>query len=181
MSTMFSGILFSVLYLSVSASSLPSWHDLQCEPGHKYLFSDLYHTWQDAREECELYGGWLLSINSQQEQNCLVRFAHSSGLQAGWFWHDGGIYFSLKKLVSIVLFLVNDAADEGILVHARDNSDLTWVNHLFSCGGQSYMYHRGYDYYMLGLFGENDRATGAWCDVDETYSSAYFICEGLVE
>merc|ERR1739836_354885 len=155
-------LILAVFSMTVSGTSLPEWQNLNCEAGHKYFFSDETRHWQDARDECELYGGWLLSIDSQQEQNCLVRFAHSSGLHAGWFWHDA-----------------NDAADEGILIHARDNSDLTWVNHLFSCGGEDYMYHRGLDYYILGLGGENDRHTGAWCDVDATYS-AYFICEGLI-
>ena len=81
--------LFSFTLALSSTTSLPGWEDIQCEEGHKYLFSDTQHTWQDAREECELYGGWLLSINSLQEQNCLVRFAQTSGLHAGWFWHDG--------------------------------------------------------------------------------------------
>ena len=85
----------SLLCLTVSGSDLPSWHNLNCEEGHKYLFSDETRPWQDARDECELYGGWLLDINSQREQNCLVRFAHSSGLHTGWYWHDGRIeYFS---------------------------------------------------------------------------------------
>ena len=88
-------LYLGVLTLTVSGSSLPGWEDLQCEEGHKYLFSDTSHTWQDARDECELYGGWLLSINSLQEQNCLVRFAKTSGLHHGWFWHDG------KPLVEI--------------------------------------------------------------------------------
>merc|ERR550532_2695210 len=138
---------FSLSLVLSSGSSLPGWEDLQCEEGHKYLFSDTSHTWQDARDECELYGGWLLSINSLQEQNCLVRFAHSWSLHEGWFWHDA-----------------NDVADEGILVHARDNSDLAWVNHLFYCGNDETMDHRGCDYYMLGLFGQTDLRTGAWCD-----------------
>ena len=77
-----------LLCLTVSGSSLPSWHDLNCEEGHKYFFSDETRTWQEAREECQLYGGWLLDINSQREQNCLVRYAHSAGI-AAWFWHDG--------------------------------------------------------------------------------------------
>merc|ERR1712038_585842 len=121
----------SILSVSVSlvslasSSSLPGWENLQCERGHKYLFSDTKHSWQDARDECELYGGWLLSINSQQEQNCLVRFAHSTGLQTGWFWHDA-----------------NDVADEGVLVHARDNSDVTWINHRVNCGSNSDHWYR---------------------------------------
>merc|ERR1711874_124235 len=156
-------LILAVFSMTVSGTSQPEWQNLNCEAGHKYLFSDGARPWYSARDECELYGGWLLSIDSQKEQNCLVRYAHSSGLQAGWFWHDA-----------------NDAADEGILVHATDNSDLTWVNHLFSCGGNEYMYLRGLDYYMLGLHGENNRATGAWCDTEATYGSAYFICEGLI-
>ena len=86
---MFHSILVLVLVCwTVSGTSSSGWEDLQCEPGHSYLFSDVARTWQEAREECELYGGWLLSINSLQEQNCLVRFAKTS-VQDGLFWHDG--------------------------------------------------------------------------------------------
>ena len=96
---MFSQILFSVLCLSVSASSL-DWQDLGCEEGHKYLFSDYGWHWEEAREKCQELGGWLLSINSQQEQNCLLRFAHSSldyNWQQHWYWHDGGISTPITK------------------------------------------------------------------------------------
>ena len=84
-------LILAVFSMTVSGTSLPEWHNLNCEAGHKYFFSDEERPWYDARDECELYGGWLLSIDSQEEQNCLVRYAHSSGLQAGWFWHDGGL------------------------------------------------------------------------------------------
>ena len=100
---MFPQVIPSVLCLSVSASSLSGWQDLGCEEGHKYLFSDKYRHWQEAREECELYGGWLVDINSQREQNCLVRFAHSSGLHAGWFWHDGKALNFYRSLICIFL------------------------------------------------------------------------------
>ena len=86
---MFHSILVLVLVCwTVSGTSSSGWEDLQCEAGHRYLFSDVARTWQEAREECELYGGWLLSINSLQEQNCLVRFAKTS-VQDGLFWNDG--------------------------------------------------------------------------------------------
>ena len=168
----------SVSLLSLaSSSSLPGWENLQCERGHKYLFSDVSHTWQDARDECELYGGWLLSINSQQEQNCLVRFAHSSGLHTGWFWHDGNFCIFLLFMLFIPIFLkANDVADEGVLVHAKDNSDLIWINDRIGCNVDHW--DRGYDYYVLGLFGESDRRTGAWCDVPDV--DYYFICEGPI-
>merc|ERR1711936_594050 len=160
-------LILAVFSMTVSGTSLPEWQNLNCEAGHKYLFMNEGRHWQDARYECELYGGWLLSIGSQKEQNCLVRYAHSShssGLQAGWYWHDA-----------------NDAADEGVLVHATDNSDLTWINHLLSCGygNEHSLDHRGYDYYELGLFGETDRRTGVWCDLEET-ANRWFICEGLI-
>ena len=79
-----------------------------------------------------------------------------------------------------LLSSANDVADEGVLVHARDNSDLTWINHFVCTTSDNYMYHSGHDYYILGLHGENDKSTGAWCDEDATYDLAYFICEGLI-
>ena len=101
---MFPQILFSVFCLSVSASSYEDadlgWQDLGCEEGHKYLFKRSGWHWEQARVQCELLGGWLLSINSQQEQNCLLRFAHSSlsiTWQHFWYWHDGGISTPITK------------------------------------------------------------------------------------
>ena len=43
------------------------------QPLHKYLFSDTSSGWVEAWAECELLGGWLVHIGSQQEQNCLLR------------------------------------------------------------------------------------------------------------
>ena len=31
------------------------------QAGHKYLFSDVTHTWADAVLESQMYGGWLIS------------------------------------------------------------------------------------------------------------------------
>ena len=93
-SKMFRNIFLLPFSLALcSSSSLPGWNDLECEEGHKYLFSDDLRTWHDARDECELYGGWLVDINSQREQNCLVRFAHSADITSGRFWHDGIIFY----------------------------------------------------------------------------------------
>ena len=61
-----------------------------CQEGHKYLFSDTTHTWDEALVECELYGGWLVNIGSVQEQNCLMKFAHSAVEMVNkWYWTDG--------------------------------------------------------------------------------------------
>ena len=61
-----------------------------CQEGHKYLFSDVATSWDEALVECELYGGWLVNIGSVQEQNCLMRFGHSkTELVDKWYWTDG--------------------------------------------------------------------------------------------
>ena len=43
--------------------------DVHSQPGHKYLFSEMQFSWEDSRLECELYGGWLVQINSRTEYN----------------------------------------------------------------------------------------------------------------
>ena len=57
------------------------------QPGHKYLFSELELTWEEARGECTLYGGWLLALGSLQEQNCLMNGGFNQG--NAWYWTDG--------------------------------------------------------------------------------------------
>ena len=42
----------------------------------------------DAVAECELYGGWLVNIESLAEQNCLMRYAQKNGLFHD-YWTDG--------------------------------------------------------------------------------------------
>ena len=90
-------------------TKVPHWENLECEveilstillllytqqnlsqAGHKYLFSDELHSWDEARAECALYGGWLVNIGGVREHNCLNRFAHSSvELVNKWYWTDG--------------------------------------------------------------------------------------------
>ena len=72
-----------------------------------------------------------------------------------------------------LLFSANDVADKGVLVHARDNSDLAWINHRY------YDIYAEHNYYILGLLGENDKFTGTWADEPATYGG-YFICEGFI-
>ena len=63
-------------------------HSRTSQAGHKYLFSDELHSWEEARAECALYGGWLVNIGGVREQNCLVRFVDSRGWAAK-YWTDG--------------------------------------------------------------------------------------------
>ena len=75
--------------------------------GHKYLFSDATHSWDEALVECELYGGWLVNIGSVQEQNCLNRFAHSKiELVNKWYWTDGKLRGTLKSMIIEYIYVV---------------------------------------------------------------------------
>ena len=84
-------VLFSLFFISVvvKGARVPQWQNLNCEEGHKYLFSDVTHTWEDALAECQLYGGWLLSLDSLEEQNCLLRYDNISPVPTAWYWTDG--------------------------------------------------------------------------------------------
>ena len=70
----------------------PHWENLECEPGHKYLFSEVTMTWEEARVECDLSGGWLVDINRLEEQNCLLRQGNSQGYDT-WYHTDGKIIY----------------------------------------------------------------------------------------
>lgn len=46
-------------------------------------------SWEEAVGECSLYAGWLVALNSLQEQNCLLKHAQAEGLTEDWYWTDG--------------------------------------------------------------------------------------------
>ena len=56
----------------------------------------------DAVAECELYGGWLVNIESLAEQNCLMRYAQKNSLLAN-YWTDG-VKFHVSKFIMIFQF-----------------------------------------------------------------------------
>ena len=105
--------LFALFLVDSLNGSVPRWLGLDCEvcalalaltfhihislnqEGHEYLFSYVEHTWDMARAECELYGGWLVSIKTQSEYNCLLRYGHSQGMNS-WFWTDGMMSYKNK-------------------------------------------------------------------------------------
>merc|ERR1711872_234090 len=127
-------IIFSLLLLIspttavISNTTTPQWQELSCMPGYKYLFSEITFPWEEARGECELYGGWLVDIESPREQYCLLEYAHSAGIQ-NWFWTD-----------------INDVASEGVYRHAKDNALLGWYNWLWRGNNNSDCPHGlGYD------------------------------------
>ena len=91
-----------LFFFFASCILVPQWMNLGCEDNHKYLFSDVVHSWFDAVAECQLYGGWLLSLGSLEEQNCLLRYGQSQGLDA-WYWTDGRVLFLLTLNFPVTL------------------------------------------------------------------------------
>ena len=79
------------------------------QAGHKYLFSDITLNWEDAMAECQLYGGWLVSIKRQAEQNCLVRHGRSQGYDTN-YWTDGK---SVKYLKPFYYFQYKEYEDQA--------------------------------------------------------------------
>ena len=68
-------LILNIILLSVLSYSLADWVSLQSseDQGHEYLFSPDKLSWSMAKEECERNEGNLLSINSQKEQDYLLR------------------------------------------------------------------------------------------------------------
>merc|ERR1712029_921473 len=140
-------LLFLVSHGSaeVDDATLPQWQDLECEKGHKYLFSEEARPWQDAKEECELYGGWLVDIRSQAEANCLMRYGTSLG-DCHSYWTDG-----------------NDIGHTGVWTHARDNTDVTWFPRIQTCSSGHEQYSVGGDALQFYI-GRPRIVNGAYCD-----------------
>merc|ERR1719348_2921156 len=85
-----------LLFLPSDVSTVPSWHHFACSPGQEYLFSEDKKTWAEATGQCELYGSYLLSIDSYEEQICLLEMSNSLGLHQ-WWWHDGSYLLSIDS------------------------------------------------------------------------------------
>merc|ERR1711935_459101 len=107
MSVTIMSLLLMLLFVSVEGAK---WHNLNCEQGHKYFFSDDKLRWGLAIHGCERMGGWLLQIKSIDEQNCVVKYAQNHN-KLNWWFHDG-----------------NDISHEGVFMHKTDNTDMEFVN-----------------------------------------------------
>ena len=77
-----------LLVASCHCSKLPEWVELDCSPGHQYLFSNQLLSVSDASDACNLYGGYLLAIDSLREQNCLLKYGKTANLDH-WYWFQG--------------------------------------------------------------------------------------------
>merc|ERR1719348_1889403 len=135
---MFRTIILSIVISFISGNELKAaeWLPLECQQGHKYLYSEMMLSWAEARAECTLYGGWLLTLGSLQEQNCLMKAGIS--LPRSWYWTDA-----------------TDFEKKGVWVHDNDDSnELQWINHKWNCdgnGGTNQFYSHGGDAILFGI------------------------------
>ena len=75
---------------SKNKSHTPQWVPL-CNEGHQYLFSDPsqdWLNWNEAKEMCQLLGGYLVRIETRHENNCLLVHAMKNELHE-WWWTSG--------------------------------------------------------------------------------------------
>ena len=179
-------IILQLVYLcqaGLIAERSPHWENLECEAGHKYLFSEVMMTWEDARVECELFGGWLVDINNLREHNCLLRHGNSLGFNTK-FWTDGNFTDFLCFYVTF-RFVAHDSESKGVWVHASTGEDLTWINPKWDCCSSSWEYvcHGSRDnntsVFVLGVW-DNKKSNGAWCDEPIILNVNNYICKDLI-
>ena len=136
------------------------------------MFSDSLLTWTDARDECNLYGGFLLHISDIKEQNCLLRYGLSQGFNS-WYWTDGIKHISV--IFYFISFAVNDIENKGIYVSASNSDqEVTWFSPKLKSGGAELF---AGDAILLNI--SPTLNNGAWCDVVLSAKSK-FICEALI-
>ena len=122
-------------------------------PGHVYLFSEELLEWEEARDMCSLLGGFLVQIESQHENNCILKFCVETEL-TDWWWSSG-----------------NDLETPGVYVQAT-GEEILWQPRWESL-------HSPPAYTALQLHTGTDSAGGAWRDADPQSSSKY-ICERIL-
>merc|ERR1719481_390088 len=148
------------LYISLCyGSKVPHWEEIQCQTGHKYLFSEDTKSWTAAKVECELYGGWLVDIGSMEEYYCLIKFARAQQLFQ-WWWHDG-----------------NDIEEEGIYCHA-DGRYISWFPPKWMDDGRTLSFH-GDAYDGLIFSTDTDLYAGGWYERDMSLEHNY-VCESVI-
>merc|ERR1712037_131199 len=133
---------------SENKSHTPHWEPL-CDKGHQYLFSEETVDWSSALEMCQLLGGYLVRIENQHENNCLLVHAMKNGLHA-WWWTS-----------------VNDVEIEGYYVF-EDGTEVDWKSNWIEMTGAIE------DGILFGTY--NSLLAGAWSD-DPISRVRPYICE----
>jgi len=142
----------------------PQWVDLECQAGHKYLFvTDEVRNWVDARDHCQLFGGWLVDIQDVHEQNCLMRHAYKTdGLTDYNYWTDAS------------------DLEDGVWMHTSTNSEVTWFGTKgISCVPDGVWKPMGGHAIHVSFYKNRAELNGQFCDRDMTIETHY-ICKALI-
>merc|ERR1712055_1268681 len=118
-----------------------------------YLFSEEMKKWQDASDNCLLYGSHLLQIDNMAENYCLLDYAQSQGMPSPGWWHSG-----------------NDIEREGVYRQA-DGEPILW-SPLWGSGEPN----GGAAENCLEVHLVGDADAGKWNDVSCT-TAKHYICE----
>lgn len=162
-----------VLALGASGESAPSWVAL-CGKG--YLFSDYTETWDEAGADCELYGGYLVRIESRHENNCIMRHAVQEDLKHAYWWTSGSrlenIHTQFTSIIenSAQIFLGNNLETRGVWTF-ENGDDMDWMagwghddpNNMFGTSAITISFNA-------------DPRAGLWFDASTT-TKLNFICE----
>ena len=103
--------------------------------GHSYFVSIQNFTWQDAKSEAEVEGGYLAVIKSEEENNAIQAFVNETlfiGLYqdpndpyfenqyGGWRWVDGSYLYNEGESFELCGVLINDEIQGGDTLFVSD-------------------------------------------------------------
>merc|ERR1719348_751845 len=161
--TLFSYSLCSSSNETELQSKQPSWVELECQPGSKYLFSDDLLIWEEARARCGLYNGWLVDIQDVHEQNCLMEYALTTdGIGDIAYWTDA-----------------NDFEITGVWKHASSDTEVKFFgSKSITCYNEG-KWGPGIGNAILFYTSSNHPYSGIWCNTPST-SAFHYICEAYI-
>merc|ERR1711970_460934 len=149
-------VFFSIFSLQLLVSAVthkdlsPQWVTV-CDGS--YLFSEDAKNWQDASDNCLLYGSHLLQIDNMAENYCLLDYAQSQEMTVDWWYHSG-----------------NDIEREGVYRQA-DGEPILW-SPMWGSGDPNG--GTGSNCLLVRLLGDGN--AGKWAD-DPCTTARRYICE----
>ena len=117
----------------------------------------------------------MADVGSIWEQNCILRYGKSQNFQ-DWYWMGGNVSITQKHTFSNISCLAHSPDRSGVFVYEHTNEDVAWFSPRWSCG-DDYIHARGGDAFEIGIFTNEPRDHGRWCDSEKS-GEKKFICKG---
>merc|ERR1712126_184542 len=150
-------LLLLLTIVSADTAVTPHWVKV-CDTS--LLFSEDKKNWEDARGECELYGGRLAEIRSMELNYCILNYAQTKGLPIDRYWHSG-----------------NDIDREGVYSFNRAK-DFTHLDLILWSPVRDFGYGGKSENCLLVYLSSDERA-GPWADDACTFGHRYVCQRGL--